>query len=303
MIPRIGIDLGGSKIAGVVFDAAGNEGPRQRLATPPDYEGTLAAIAVLVATLERGLDRPATVGVGIPGITSPATGLVENANAAWLIGHALDRDLEARLGRPVRVANDANCFALSEAVDGAGTGAAVVFGVIAGTGTGGGIVVHGRPLTGHNAIADEWGHNPLPWPEPDELPGRRCYCGKCGCIETFLSGPGLAADHAVARPRGGRRDSARRGGDRTPRRRRRSGSGRHDGALREAHGEGVGDDHQRARPDVIVLGGARLYRTVPQHWGAYTFSDVVRTRLVPAQHGDSGGVRGAAWLWPPTDED
>src|SRR5512133_3801189 len=193
---RIGIDLGGTKIEGIALDAKGAVLARRRVATPRgDYDATLEAIASLVLGFEQEVGRTGTVGVGMPGAISPATGLVKNANSTWLIGQPLDRDLAARLARPVRCANDANCFALSEAVDGAAAGARVVFGVIVGTGTGGGVVVDRKVLTGPNAIAGEWGHNPLPWPQGDEWPGPPCYCGKTGCVETFLSGPGLARDY------------------------------------------------------------------------------------------------------------
>jgi fructokinase len=309
---RVGIDLGGTKIEGIVLDAAGGERARLRVPTPKDdYQGILAAIVALVARLEKEADHRATrVGIGIPGTISPATGLVKNANTTSLIGHPLDRDLEALLQRPVRVANDANCFALSEAIDGAGARPAgagpspvprVVFGVILGTGTGGGVVVDERVLVGPNSIAGEWGHNPLPWPRPDELPGPRCYCGKQGCVETFLCGPALARDH---REHTGEALDAP------------------DIAARAAAGDPAADatlaryEDRLARalasvmnvvdPEVIVLGGglcniARLYAAVPALWGRYVFSDDVATRLVPARHGDSSGVRGAAWLWPAGD--
>jgi fructokinase len=256
------------------------------------------AIAAVVEDLETTLGARGTVGVGIPGAISPASGLVKNANSVWLIGRPLDRDLATRLRRPVRLANDANCFALSEATDGAGRGARVVFGVIVGTGTGGGIVVDGRVLVGANAIAGEWGHNPLPWPRDGEWPGPRCYCGKTGCVETFLSGPGLSGDHE--RATGSRLDPAEL-------------------AQRAAAGDPAAEatlaryEDRMARalaavldlldPDVVVLGGGmskldRLYRTVPERWGAYAFSDRVVTPLRPPVHGDASGVRGAAWLWP-----
>jgi fructokinase len=295
---RIGIDLGGTKIEGVVLDVEGHERGRERLATPRgDYDATIAAIAGLVRTLEQRYGGPASIGVGMPGIISPATGLVKNANSTWLNGRPFDQDLARVLGRPIRLANDANCFALSEAVDGAGAGAGVVFGVILGTGVGGGIVVNGRILEGAHHIAGEWGHNPLPAPHDDERPGAACYCGRRGCIETFLSGPGWAED--TARRTGRRVDAlalaatARAG----------------DGPARDALSRYV-DRLARALasiinvidPDVIVLGGglsniSELYDEVPPRWAAYVFSDEVHTRLVPARHGDSSGVRGAAWLW------
>jgi fructokinase len=255
----------------------------------------------VVEDLESTLGGHATVGVGMPGAVSPATGLVKNANSVWLIGQPLDRDLSTRLGRPVRLANDANCFALSEATDGAGRGARVVFGVIVGTGTGGGIAVEGHVLVGPNAVAGEWGHNPLPWPREGEWPGPACYCGKTACIETFLSGPGLALDHERAT---GERVLA-------PELVRRAAAG---DAASEATLGRYEDRMARALaavinildPDVIVLGGGmsnmgRLYEAVPRIWTEYAFSDRVDTPLRAAVHGDSSGVRGAAWLWPETE--
>ena len=299
---RIGIDLGGTKIEGIVLDPEGTIRFRQRRPTPrDDYAATVEAIAGLVETAEAAVGARATVGIGMPGAISPATGLVKNANSTWLIGHPLDRDLEARLGRPVRLANDANCFALSEASDGAASGARVVFGVIVGTGCGGGIVVDGQVLTGPNAIAGEWGHNPLPWPEPDELPGPPCYCGRRGCLETFLSGPGLARDYAQLAGvppsgLGGAEVVARAG----------AGDSRAEAALdRYAHrlARGLASVVNLLDPDVIVLGGgvsnvARLYDAVPRLMRGFVFSDHVATRVVAPVHGDSSGVRGAAWLWP-----
>jgi fructokinase len=293
---RIGIDLGGTKIEGIALGADGAELARLRVPTPKDdYAAIVTTLVELVVALEAQAGARGTVGVGMPGCLSPATGLVKGANTVVLNGRPLDRDLAQALGRPVRLANDANCFALSEASDGAGAGAGVVFGVIIGTGTGGGVVVDGRVLTGPNAVAGEWGHNPLPWPTDDERPGPPCYCGKRACIETFLSGPGLANDH-----RGERLDAgtiATRADAGEP------------AAL--ATMERYEDRMARALatiinvldPDVIVLGGGvsnigRLYRTVPERWGRYVFSDTVRTALRPARHGDSSGVRGAAWLWP-----
>ncbi len=297
-MPRLGIDLGGTKIEGIVIDAAGTTVQRRRVATPAgDYNATLDAIATLVEQLEDACGHACSVGVGAPGARSPSSGLWRNANSVCLNGQRLDSDLGARLRRPVRIANDADCFALSEAMDGAARGASSVFGVILGTGTGGGIVIDGRLLGGPNAIAGEWGHNPLPWPTDDERPGPRCYCGKHGCIETFLSGPGMQRDY------------------------------RHDGCTvdaaqiiaRAATGESAAIacvaryEDRLARslasvinlldPEVIVLGGglsnaARWYARLPAIWGRYVFSDSVRTRLLPPLHGDSSGVRGAACLWP-----
>jgi fructokinase len=297
MLLRIGIDLGGTKIEGIALDQE-REIARIRVATPRDYTATVEAIGGLVKALEERAGGPGSVGVGIPGAEAPATGLVKNANSVWLIGRPLRADLEARLGREVRIANDANCFAVSEAADGAAVGAEVVFGVIIGTGTGAGIVVRGKVLTGPNGIAGEWGHNPLPWPRDDERPGRRCYCGLYGCIETFLCGPGLQADH-----------QERTGRSRTPEEIVNDAVGGDRGAL-----ETLARHHERmARalasvinvldPDVIVLGGGlsnitSLYERVPQLWEPFVFTDATRTRLVQASHGDSSGVRGAAWLWP-----
>jgi fructokinase len=296
---RIGIDLGGSKIEGVALDAAGREHARLRIATPTgDYSATLAAIAAVVADLEARTVPGCSVGIGIPGTLSPATGLVKNANATWLIGRPLDRDLAAILGRSVRIANDANCFAVSEAHDGAAAGAAVVFGVILGTGVGGGIVIDGRPLTGGNAIAGEWGHNPLPWSKADERPGPACYCGRRGCIEMFLSGPGLSRSYrTIAGTPASAAEVARRAA---------AGDGT---ALLTV--ERYAERLARALagvinvldPDVIVLGGGvsnipTLYDRVPELWGRWVFSDRVATRLAGARHGDASGVRGAAWLWP-----
>ena len=295
---RIGVDLGGTKIEAIALADDGRELARKRVATPRhDYDATLGAIAAVVGALEAETGGRGSVGVGMPGTLSPASGLVKNANSTWLIGRPIDHDLERALGRKVRCANDANCFALSEATDGAGAGARVVFGVILGTGVGGGIVVDGRALTGRNAIAGEWGHMPLPWPGDDERPGPACYCGKAGCVETFLSGPGLARDYA--RHGGGGLEAARI-------------------AERAAHDEAEADaaiaryEDRLARalavvlnvldPDVVVLGGgisklARLYENVPRRWQAWAFSDRVTTPLRPPRHGDSSGVRGAAWLW------
>ncbi len=299
---RIGIDLGGTKTEAVALDADGAILARRRVATPRgDYDSTIRMIASLVADLEGATASTASVGVGIPGAISPATGLVKNANSTWIIGKPLDRDLSAALGRPVKIENDANCFALSEAVDGAGAGAELVFGVILGTGVGGGIAVRGAALTGRNAIAGEWGHNPLPWPGQfeGETPGPACYCGKRGCIETFLSGPGLAADHARA---GGAEISAEE-----VVRRAEAGDGPAEAALQRYEdrlARGLAHVINVLDPDVIVLGGglsniARLYAALPDRLPRYVFSDRVDTAVLPPRHGDSSGVRGAAWLWRP----
>ena len=297
---RIGLDLGGTKIEGMALDEGGAQLERRRVATPRhDYGATLEAMAGLVRDLEAETGARGSVGVGMPGALSPATGLVKNANSTWLIGQPLDHDLCRLLGRPVRFANDANCFALSEAVDGAAAGARVVFGVIVGTGTGGGVVVDRKVLTGPNAIAGEWGHNPLPWPREGEWPGPACYCGKTGCVETFLSGPGLARDFRQAT---GEEITAPEIAGR---------AGRGDTAATAAL-ERYEDRMARALavvlnvldPDVVVLGGGmsqvgRLYESVPRLWQEWVFSDRVDTILRPPVHGDSSGVRGAAWLWGP----
>ncbi len=293
---RIGIDLGGTKTEAIALAEDGAELARERVATLRDsYDGTIRTIRELVAGLEARLGVRGSVGIGMPGAVSPATGLVKNANSTWLIGKPLDRDLAAALGRPVRLANDADCFALSEATDGAAAGARVVFGVILGTGVGGGIVVDGRPLAGPNAIAGEWGHNPLPAPDDGERPGPACYCGRFGCIETWLSGPGLAADHR--RATGEEMAAAEIAAANTPAA----------AATLERHAErlarALAGVINILDPEVIVLGGGlsklgRLYDAVPARWGRHVFSDTVATRLVPPKHGDSSGVRGAAWLWP-----
>jgi fructokinase len=301
---RIGLDLGGTKIEVAVLAGDGRIVLRRRISSPQgDYAATVEVLANLVLSCEAEVGATCTVGVGIPGAVSPVTGLVKNANSTWLIGKPLEKDLSARVGRPVRVANDANCFALSEAVDGAGAGAETVFGVILGTGVGGGIVVSGRLVVGANALSGEWGHNPLPGMRggtgPDaEWPGPPCYCGRSGCIETFLSGPGLARDyHAhtgshlaapaiVARADGGDAEAA-------------SCLARYEDRL----ARGLASIINVLDPDVIVLGGglsnvSRLYENVPRLWSRHVFSDAVITKLLPPAHGDSSGVRGAAWLWP-----
>ncbi len=296
---RIGIDLGGTKTELRAFDKMGQECLRKRMVSPRgDYAATVAHLHELVERAEAEMEQQASVGLAIPGAISPATDRIKNANSTWLNGRALHRDLEGCLERFVRVANDANCFALSEALDGAGAGETVVFGVIIGTGTGAGIAIDGQVLTGVNAIAGEWGHNPLPWPTREELPGPPCYCGRRGCIETFLSGPGLAAEHW-----------RRTGEDMAPE------------AIVSGAEEGIPAcaaslrryEHRLARalahvinvldPGVIVLGGGmgripELYQRVPTLWDPFVFSDRVATRLAPPAHGDASGARGAAWLWP-----
>jgi predicted NBD/HSP70 family sugar kinase len=294
---KIGIDLGGTKTEIAAFDAAGREQLRRREPTPSgDYAATLALIVRLVRDAERELG-PCSVGIGTPGAASPATGLMRNSNSTCLNGRPLTADLQRVLQREVRIANDANCFALSEAVDGAAAGAASVFGVILGTGVGGGIIINGRVIDGLNAIAGEWGHNPLPWPHDNERPGAPCYCGRRGCIETWLSGPGLArdytahtgvvlaADEIAARAN---EDAAALGALQ-----------RYEDRLARALASVI----NLLDPQVIVLGGglsniSRLYIHVPAILGRHVFSDQVRTRLVRNRHGDSSGVRGAAWLWP-----
>jgi predicted NBD/HSP70 family sugar kinase len=269
---RIGIDLGGTKIELIALDGSGHEIFRKRVPTPQgDYAATVGAVVALIGNAEKELKAKATIGIGIPGALSRVTGLVKNANSTCLIGHDLKGDLEKSLGREVKIANDANCFALSEAVDGAGKGAEVVFGVILGTGVGAGIVVNGEVLTGPNAIAGEWGHNPLPLPRKEDLPLPDCYCGRKGCIEAYLSGPVLQRDPDMDR-------------------------------YEERLARALAGVINILDPDVIVLGGGisniqRLYANVPVLWQAYVFSDQVATRLVPPVHGDASGVRGAAWLW------
>ncbi|MFM8988306.1 MAG: ROK family protein, partial [Alphaproteobacteria bacterium] len=293
---RIGVDLGGTKIEAIALGPDGTQLFRHRRPTPRGaYAPIIEAIAALVREAEAALGAQGTVGVGIPGTISPATGLVKNAYSNELIGHPLDRDLGALLGRQVRVANDADCFALSEAVDGAGKGARSVFAVILGTGVGGGIVHAGIPVAGPNSIAGEWGHNPLPWPRDDERPGPRCYCGLAGCIETFLCGPAFQRDHAA------RTGAAMAGAEIA------AAAARGDQAARESL-EIYADRLARALatvinifdPEVVVLGGGMsqveaLYRLVPERWGRWIFNDEVATRLRPPVHGDSSGVRGAAW--------
>jgi fructokinase len=300
---RIGIDLGGTKIEAIALGPGGAERFRRRIDTPRgDYDATIAALVNLVAAVEREAGERGTVGVGMPGTISPATGLVKNANSTWLIGHPLHVDLERALDRPVRLANDANCFALSEAVDGAG--APVVFGVILGTGTGGGIVVDGRVLVGANAVAGEWGHNALPWPDEAEWPGPSCYCGRRGCIETFLSGSGLQLAYASSDgpPSGsaGLSITAREIAAAADRGDPRAAAALETYARRLA--KALATVINLLDPDVIVLGGGlsnigTLYRRVPEIWTGWVFSDRVDTRLARAVHGDSSGVRGAAWLW------
>lgn len=295
---RIGVDLGGTKIEAAALGETGRLLVSRRVPTPAsDYRATIEAIRGLVESIEGELGRRCPVGVGTPGAISPATGLIKNANSTILNGRPLDRDLAEALGRPVRLANDANCLTLSEAVDGAAAGALCVFGVILGTGVGGGIHVHGRLWTGRDEIAGEWGHNPLPAPEDDERPGPLCYCGRRGCIETFLSGPALERDHARASGQalaGEEIAAAANAGDAAAA----ATLGRYEERLARALAAVI----NLLDPEVIVLGGglsriARLYERVPPLWGRHIFSDRVETALRPARHGASSGVRGAAWLW------
>ncbi|MGC9456947.1 MAG: ROK family protein [Halothiobacillaceae bacterium] len=295
---RMGVDLGGTKIEAAVLDTSGEILLRRRVPTPQgDYAGTVEALASLVEQLESEAGERCTVGVGTPGTVSPATGLIKNANSVVLNDRPLKQDLERRLGRTIAMANDANCFALSEAVDGAARGAGTVFGVIIGTGVGGGVVVDGKVLTGPNAIAGEWGHNPLPWMDDDEHPGRPCWCGLAGCIETWLSGPAFERDYAA---RSGSRRPA-------PEIVERAGSGDpvamtvlrdYESRLARALAQVI----NLLDPDAIVLGGGMsnvesLYAQVPQQWDRWVFSDRVDgVRLLQPAHGDSSGVRGAAWL-------
>ena len=296
---RLGIDLGGTKIAAIVLDPEGRELWRTRVPTPrDDYDGTLTQIATLVAEGEKAAGVACSVGIGIPGAPSRVTGLIKNANSTWLNGRALQSDLEARLGTHVRLANDANCLVASEMADGAAAGAGVVFGVILGTGTGGGLAANGALVEGVNSIAGEWGHNPLPWPDASELPGEACYCGRSGCIETWLSGPALARDHARA---GGDAVAAEEVVSRASRGDARAIEtlDRWEGRLARALATVI----NIVDPDVIVVGGGlsaieRLYDRVPALWGQWIFSDAVTTRIVRAYHGADSGVSGAACLWP-----
>ncbi len=297
---RIGVDVGGTKIEGIAIDRDGRERARRRIATPRgDYAASVAAIADLVASLEDRAGGRGTVGFGIPGVVSPRTGLVKNANSTWMNGRPFIDDLAAALGRPVRSANDANCLALSEAVDGAGAGAGVVLALILGTGVGAGIAVGGRVVTGANALAGEWGHNPLPWPDPTEVPGPQCYCGMRGCIETWVSGPAMEADHrrATGRSVPGPEIVAMAG----------AGDGAAAATLQRYLGRlarGLAHVVNLLDPDVVVVGGGlsaigAIYDAVPQLLQGWVFGGEAETPIRPALHGDASGVRGAAWLWPP----
>lgn len=298
MTMRIGVDLGGTKIEGIALADSGEIPVRRRVPTPRSYEETLNALTGVVEAIEREVKVRCPVGIGIPGTVMPGTGVVKNANSVVLNGEMLQQDLNTRLSRSVRLMNDANCFALSEAADGAAAGASVVFGVILGTGVGGGIVVDGKCLIGANQITGEWGHNPLPWPSLEEIPGPRCYCGRRGCIESFVSGPGLARDHAsvtgqplstheiVRRAKDGDLDAV-------------ASMERYYDRLARSLSTVI----NLLDPDVIVLGGgmsnvAGLADSARARLDGYVFSDTIATRIVRNVHGDSSGVRGAAWLWP-----
>lgn len=294
---RIGIDLGGTKIEAIALDDSGDEIFRRRVATPVNgYQQILITIVDLIKSVEQETGQQGSIGIGTPGALSPASGLLRNSNTVCMNYMPVKQDLETLLNHPITMANDANCFALSEAVDGAAAGANVVFGVIVGTGTGAGVVVQGQVLTGPNAIAGEWGHNPLPWPLDDERPGPECYCGKLGCVETFISGPGMMRDHLLhTGQKLSTREIVRQSeqGDLAAEQTLKRYENRMARSL--AHVINILD------PDVIVLGGGmsniqRLYQNVPDIWGDYVFSDKVFTRLVAPKFGDSSGVRGAAWL-------
>ena len=295
---RIGIDLGGTKIAGIALDREGVPRGERRIASPQhDYDATLAAIGHVVAGLEADAGGPGSVGIGMPGSLSPATGLVQNANSTWLNGRPLKTDLATHLGRPVRLANDANCFALSEATDGAGADASIVFGVILGTGCGGGIVINGRLVDGPRGIGGEWGHNPLPWARPDEFPGQTCWCGRPGCMETWVSGPALAADHGRVTGQNltaaGIAELAVTGNADAQ-----ATLARHADRL----ARGLAHVINLINPHVIVLGGglsqiASLYGVLPDRMAPYILADHRSVDVRPPRWGDASGVRGAAWLW------
>lgn len=295
---RIGIDLGGTKIEALVLDEHGQERKRLRISTPREYSATVEAIRDLVTGIESELGISATVGVGMPDTIVRSTGLVKNANSTWLIGKPFERDLSSALSREVRCANDANCLAVSEATDGAAAGIATVFAVIIGTGCGGGIALHGRVHEGRNAIAGEWGHNGLPWPTADEVPGPPCYCGKNGCMETWVSGTGLGNDFTrvtgVAKT-GAEVGVMAEGGD--------PDAMAAFSRLEDRLARGLSNVIHILDPDIIVLGGGlskakRLYENLPPLIEKYGFGGGVDTPVVEAKHGDSSGVRGAAWLWP-----
>lgn len=296
---RIGIDLGGTKIEALALDRSGNELVRHRIDTPrDDYRATILALAGLVRRIEAETGATGTVGAGIPGSISRSTGLVKNANSTWLNGQPLHRDLSAELDREVRVANDANCLAVSEATDGAAAGEALVFGVILGTGCGGGVAVHGQIHNGPNGVAGEWGHIPLPWPTADELPGPPCYCGNRGCMEMWVSGTGIARDfkEVTGQSLTTREITVRAAaGD--------SAAAAAIARMEDRLARGLAAVINILDPDVIVFGGGvsrvdRIYPEVAARLPRYVFGGECTTRLVPARFGDSSGVRGAAWLWP-----
>lgn len=298
---RIGIDLGGTKIEALAIDEQGEELIRHRVDTPrDDYKGTVDAMVGLVHLLEAKTGRTGSVGAGIPGSISEKTGLVKNANSTWLNGRPLDKDLSAALGREVRIANDANCLAVSEATDGAAAGKHVVFGVILGTGCGGGVAIDGRVHAGPNGTGGEWGHNPLPWPTDEENPGPLCYCGKRGCMEMWVSGTGLARDYQEIT---GERRTAREviagfeAGE--------TNAVRVVDRLEDRLARGFATIINSLDPDVFVLGGGlsltqHLYESLPKRLPAYVFGGEADTPILQARFGDSSGVRGAAWLWPNT---
>ncbi len=295
---RIGIDLGGTKIEGIAIDGDGRERARIRVATPQGYDGSLEALAALVSDLETQAGGAArAVGVGMPGSISPATGLARNGNSTWLNGRAFDRDLARLIGKPVRAANDANCFALSEATDGAAADAATVFGVILGTGCGGGVVIDGRVISGASGITGEWGHNPLPWASAEEAAIPPCWCGRTGCMETWVSGPAVARDHVRndgEKLTGSEIAAAARAGD--------VRAAATMARFCDRLARGLATIINVLDPDVIVFGGGvskidAIYADVPSLLPRYVFSDYIAVRLVQNLHGDSSGVRGAAWLW------
>jgi fructokinase len=298
-VMRIGIDLGGTKIEALAIDRDGNELLRYRVPTPrEDYAGTIAAMVGIVQRIERETGAVGTVGAGIPGSVSRRTGLVKNANSTWLNGMPFDRDLSAAMGREVRVANDANCLAVSEATDGAAAGQGVVFAVILGTGCGGGVALKGQVHAGVNGVGGEWGHNPLPWASGYEVPGPPCYCGKRGCLETWLSGTGLARDFLEVTGRQMRGPDIMAACD----------AGDADavaavGRLEDRLARALASVINVLDPDVFVFGGGlskaeRIYRELPRLLPKYVFGGEAETLLVQAKYGDSSGVRGAAWLWP-----
>jgi fructokinase len=295
---RVGVDLGGTKIEAIVLGARGEELARQRVATPrDDYPATLETIAGLVQEVERQAGVQGSIGVGMPGSFSPTTGLVRNSNSVWLNGEPFDRDLQERLGRPIRYANDANCLAVSEAVDGAGAGFAVVFAVILGTGTGAGVAVQGEVHEGPNFVGGEWGHNPLGWMTAEEFPGPDCYCGLQGCVETFVSGSGLERDFREVN------GEALRGPEIVARAA--SGDAKAEASLQRYElrlARALAGVVNILDPDVLVLGGGmsnleRIYTALPELMPRWTFGNEFTTPIRKAKHGDSSGVRGAAWLW------